>query len=190
MVSSIALAESVNQFQTTCVNVDGILMITSRSMVVQLSLRFGKTWLPFPEFLALLIFGLTYQLLLLYDTLAQSNTIQVIGLCGYAATMCIYTIIRYFEVQDGKKHLDEILETNFGGNAAFDLATSKRLAIAVAVTTSLSTMMLTGIGWKLYDEFQWTIYRKLQANLRLQRMYLQFKVGFSPATKRNLWANS
>ena len=47
-----------------------------------------------PTYLGFLIFGYSYMLIILYDTLAQQNTIQIIGLCMYSVTLMIYGIFQ------------------------------------------------------------------------------------------------
>ena len=48
--------------------------------------------------------------------------------------------------------------------------------IAIACVLALGTMLTSFIAWKLYDEFSWTIYKHISADLQMKRRYLTFQV--------------
>jgi hypothetical protein len=49
--------------------------------------------------------------------------------------------------------------------------------VAVPCIIALFTVVMSIIAWKLYDEFAWTIYKHISADLRMKRRYLTFQVG-------------
>jgi hypothetical protein len=57
-----------------------------------------------------------------------------------------------------------------------NIARIRSLSIVNAVVTGLYTLIITLIGFKLYTEFQWTVYRQLNADWAMQRRYFTFKV--------------
>lgn len=127
-----------------------------------------------PTYLSLFIFGFLYQLLLAYDSLRLKNTIQVIGLCLYNLGMLIYAAIQYDQI-------DVAIRTLL--NAAYiepydpiwkDV---KPFLLAVPVIISFFTLVLSFVAWKLYDEFAWTIYKHISADLRMKRRFLAFQVS-------------
>ena len=126
-----------------------------------------------PTFLTLLIFGFIYQCLLLYETLAQRNTIQLIGLCAYAACLCIYAGLQVQEIQGAIDNLISI--QHIDSNSEF-VTNTQSLALFNAVMTAVYTLAITFVSFKLYNEFQWTIYRQLNADLDMQKRYFTFKV--------------
>ena len=126
-----------------------------------------------PVYLTLFIFGFLYQLVLVYDSLRLKNTIQVLGLCCYNGGMLIYSSIQYDQVNKAIENLgvegyvkpDTDVWTNI-----------QPFLVAVPCIIALFTVVLSIIAWKLYDEFAWTIYKHISADLRMKRRYLTFQV--------------
>lgn len=126
-----------------------------------------------PTYLTLFIFAFVYQLVLVYDSLRLKNTIQVIGLCIYNLGLLIYAAVQY----------DQIKEAIFALSAKSYIipdspvwATVSPFLIAVPCIIALGTVVLSGIAWKLYEEFAWTIYKHISADLRMKRRFLTFQV--------------
>lgn len=124
-----------------------------------------------PTFLALYIFGFIYELLLVYDALRLKNTIQVIGLCVFNLALLIYAAVQMDQIQDAVNALIALNEINL--NAWPD---SKPFLIAIPCVIGVGTVLLSIVAWKLYDEFAWTIYKHISADLRMKRRYLTFQV--------------
>lgn len=130
-----------------------------------------------PTFIALFIFGSIYQAMIVYDTLAQQNTVQLGGLCAFATCLCIYAVLQT------KVFGDVVLSLHAYEPKAPRVAemlakfTSMwSLSIVTATATGAYTLIITLVGFQLHKEFQWTIYRQLNADLVMQRRYFTFKV--------------
>lgn len=124
-----------------------------------------------PTFLALYIFGFLYQLVLVYDALRLKNTIQVIGLCLYNVGLLIYAAVQMDQIHDAVRLLN--------GKNDIDPSvwnTEKPYLIAIPCIIALGTVLMAVIAWKLYDEFAWTIYKHISADLRMKRRYLTFQI--------------
>lgn len=48
--------------------------------------------------------------------------------------------------------------------------------IAIPCVLGLCTILMSIVAWKLYDEFAWTIYKHISADLRMKRRYLTFQI--------------
>jgi hypothetical protein len=48
--------------------------------------------------------------------------------------------------------------------------------VAVPCIIAIFTVIMAGIAWKLYDEFAWTIYKHISADLRMKRRFLTFQI--------------
>jgi hypothetical protein len=127
-----------------------------------------------PTYLTLFIFGFIYQLFLVYDSLRLKNTIQVIGLCIYNLGMLIYAAVQVNQIKDSIFSLQ-----------GAHLITSWSLVwsdvhpylIAAPCILALGTMTMSIVAWKLYDEFAWTIYKHISADLRMKQRFLTFQVS-------------
>ncbi|KAH0536511.1 hypothetical protein FGG08_006636 [Glutinoglossum americanum] len=143
----------------------------------QTSLKEGAGRLPqsrtIPTYLTLFIFGFVYQLILVYDALRLKNTIQVIGLCVYNVGLLIYASVQMDQIRQAIVILKDQQYVNEGVNI---WGSCKPFLIAVPCVIALGTVLLSAVAWKLYDEFAWTIYKHISADLRMKRRYLTFQI--------------
>ena len=123
-----------------------------------------------PTYLSLLIFGLVYQLVLVYDALRLKNTIQIIGLCLYNVGILVYTSNQTDQIHDAVINLQGSLDAGFWNRV-------KPFLIAVPCVVALGTVLMSGIAYKLYEEFAWTIYKHISADVKLKRRYLVYQVS-------------
>jgi len=127
--------------------------------------------LTIPTYLTLFIFGFLYELALVWDALRLKNTIQVIGICIYNLGLLIYAAAEMNQLDDA---VGELVALN-----AIQPNTQENLRpflIAAPCVIALGTILQSFISWKLYDEFAWTIYKHISADLRLKRRYLTYQV--------------
>jgi hypothetical protein len=140
----------------------------------------GKSPIPLsktiPTYLTLFIFGFLYQLILVYDSLRLKNTIQVIGLCIYNMGMLIYAAIQYDQIN---KAIDGLFVQGYVKPNTTVWQDIQPYLVAVPCIIALFTVVMSVIAWKLYDEFAWTIYKHISADLRMKRRYLTFQVSIA-----------
>jgi hypothetical protein len=124
-----------------------------------------------PTALAVFMFGYLYQLWLVWDALRLKNTIQVIGLVVYNTGIMIYAAIQYDQIHDA---FDSLVRERF---ITEDFWTETRpYLITLPCLMAFATVLFAFEAWKLYDEFAWTIYKHISADLRLKRRYLTYQV--------------
>lgn len=125
-----------------------------------------------PTFLTLYIFGFVYQLLLVYDALRLKNTIQIIGLCLYNLGLLMYAAVQYTQIDEAVMGLKK------EGRIEMDTWDEvKPFLIAIPCVIAIGTVALSFVARKLYDEFAWTIYKHISADLRMKRRYLTYQVS-------------
>lgn len=127
-----------------------------------------------PTFLTLYIFAFLFQLLLVFDALRAKNTIQVIGLCMFNAALLLYAAIQYTQIRDAVGSLAFQHKIKDGVWIAV-----KPYLVAVPCIIALGLALMSVAAWKLYDEFAWTIYKEISADLKMKRRYLTYQVRIS-----------
>jgi len=123
------------------------------------------------------MFGYIYQIILVYDALRQKNTIQVIGLVLYNLGILIYAAIQFDQIDDAIYALKN--PGGGGGSLIKDpdvWAEIRAELIALPILMAVATVIFAFVAWKLYDEFAWTIYKHISADLRMKRRYLTYQV--------------
>ena len=123
-----------------------------------------------PTFLSLYIFGMIYELILVWDALRMKNTIQIIGLCLYNIGLVVYAGVQWDELNTATDYLSSTLTNQ---DIWADLSP---FLTAIPCVLALGTVLMTIAAWKLYDEFAWAIYKHISADLRMKRRYLTFQV--------------
>lgn len=125
-----------------------------------------------PTFLALYIFAFVYQLVLVWDALRMKNTIQVIGLVGLNLGLLIYGAVQVEQLHEAigdLQGLGEITDDNFWNIC-------KPMVIAIPAIIAAFTFLMAYLAYKLYNEFAWTIYKHISADLRMKRRYLTYQI--------------
>lgn len=125
-----------------------------------------------PTFLALYSFGLLYELVLVYDALRLKNTIQVIGLCICNVGLLIYGAVQVPQI---KEAVNDVLITNNAISAEV-WPEIEPFLIIIPCVVAMGTLLMIIVAWKLYDEFAWSIYKHISADLRMKRRYLTYQV--------------
>lgn len=89
----------------------------------------------------------------------------------YNVGLLIYGTVQIEQIQ-------EAVTTLHGKNEiSLDIWNETRpYLIAIPCIIALGTVLLSGIAWKLYDEFAWTIYKHISADLRMKRRYLTYQI--------------
>jgi len=102
------------------------------------------------------------------------NTIQVIGLCLYNLGLMIYAAVQTDQIRDAVLFLSAPTRNEVRPEFWPDI---KPLLIAVPCILALGSIVLGGIAWKLYDEFAWTIYKHISADVRMKKRYMTYQVS-------------
>jgi hypothetical protein len=134
-----------------------------------------------PTDLTLLIFAFIYELVLVYDALRSQNTIQIIGICMMNFGILIYTGIQIDQVHTA---VDMLSSLHFLSLTFWDQI--RGYLVALPCLVCLGTTFMTFLAWKLYEEFGWSIYKQIGADLRMKRCYLLYQVPASSVAKRLL----
>ena len=92
----------------------------------------------------------------------------------YNGGMLIYASIQYDQIE---KAVDGLFAANYITPSSNPIWTVIRpYLVAVPCIIAFFTVVMSFIAWKLYDEFAWTIYKHISADLRMKRRFLTFQV--------------
>jgi hypothetical protein len=100
----------------------------------------------------------------------MKNTIQVIGIGLYNVGMLVYSGVQIIQINEA---VDVINMSPKNGDVWENL---RPFLVAISCVLGLGTAVMCGIAYKLYDEFAWTIYKHISADLRMKRRYLNFQI--------------
>lgn len=117
--------------------------------------------------------------MLVWDALRLKNTIQVIGLCIYNIGLLVYAAVQMEQIREAVQDLRPAgnwNNTNPGDPVATFWRDTRPFLIAIPAVLGLGTLLMFFVAWKLYDEFAWTIYKHISADLRMKRRYLTYQV--------------
>jgi hypothetical protein len=117
-------------------------------------------------------FGFIYELVLVYDALRLKNTIQVIGICLCNVGLLIYGAVQVQQIKEAVGVLtvmDKIDKDVWPKTEPF--------LIIIPIVVAMGSVLMGLVAWKLYDEFAWSIYKHISADLRMKRRYLTYQVG-------------
>jgi hypothetical protein len=83
----------------------------------------------------------------------------------------VYTSIQGDQIEDAFETLLEkrLIYKEFWSDV-------KPYLIALPIITAAGTLVLSGIAWKLYEEFAWTIYKQISADVRMKNRFLIYQV--------------
>jgi len=124
-----------------------------------------------PTFLTLYIFAFVYQLVLVWDALRMKNTIQILGLVGLNLGLLIYGAVQVEQLHDAVKMLQQ------EGQIEIDTwKDTHPLLIVIPCLLAFFTVCMGFVAYKLYNEFAWTIYKHISADLRMKRRYLTYQI--------------
>jgi hypothetical protein len=129
-----------------------------------------------PTFLSLYIFGFVYELILVYDALRLKNTIQIIGICICNVGLLIYGAVQIEQIDEA---VSKLMNLNAISNDIWQQ--TRPFLIAIPCVIAVGSILMIIAAWKLYDEFAWTIYKHISADLRMKRRYLTYQVRCSPS---------
>ncbi|KAH7024891.1 uncharacterized protein B0I36DRAFT_164840 [Microdochium trichocladiopsis] len=125
--------------------------------------------------LFLLIFGLGFELLYVYDAILSRSTVQVVLSCLLNAGLTILAVIQIPQVGDAVVSLKSSYDINADPvvNHDFEFWTvSSGLLIAIVAVLALFSLVLPVAAWYLRVYFSWQSYRNVNPDARLRRSRL------------------
>lgn len=121
-----------------------------------------------PVFVIVFSIAHIYQFLLAVDAVINRNTILVIGSIIFNACFLVYSLIQISEMR-----------TVLGDGVAQGSSQTVPVQVltgAIPIVIALAEISFVVLGWKLWKEFGWQIYKKIGADRSLKRGYLHYQI--------------
>lgn len=126
-----------------------------------------------PTYLVVLILGFLYHITLSWDTLRLQNTIQICGVCCFAAAMSAYSMAEVIEVRSAVNDL----RIHMPASGTLLTAAESGLLVAIPAVLAITTLGLCFLAWKLSQMFAWTIYKSFSADMDIRKRYTLLEVS-------------
>ncbi|KAF9428776.1 hypothetical protein BGZ94_001096 [Podila epigama] len=137
-----------------------------------------------PAYMIVFVFAQLFQLVLAWDAVRAQNTIEIISIVVFNMCCFAYSI---FEISQIKSSLCIAApgETSCKFDSQFfvpvgrseSLLTSiKPFLIIIVVVIGLTQCAVTWLGYQLFQEFGWKIYKKIGADPNMKIMYRAYQI--------------
>ncbi|KAN0063059.1 hypothetical protein ACQY0O_004222 [Thecaphora frezii] len=121
-----------------------------------------------PVFVMVFAIAHAYQMLLAIDAVVNRNTILVISLLIFNSCFLVYSVIQIQEIRNVLG--DGILE------GTSQTVPVQILTGAIPIVISVAEIAFVILGWRMWKEFGWQIYKKIGADRGLKRAYLHYEI--------------
>ena len=90
----------------------------------------------------------------------------------YNLALLVYAAVQMDEIHDAVNGLGPQIDKRVW-------IAVKPFLIAIPCVIAVGTLAMSFVARKLYDEFAWTIYKHISADLRMKRRYLTYQVNLA-----------
>jgi hypothetical protein len=126
-----------------------------------------------PMYLVILILGSLYHAWLSWDTLRLQNTIQICGVCSFAAALATYSMAEVIQVRSAISYFRLYVPES----EPLLTAAESGLLVAIPVVLAITTLGLCVLAWKLSQTFAWTMYKTFSADVDVKKRYKLLEVS-------------
>ena len=115
-------------------------------------------------------------MVLVWDALRMTNTIQVIGVCASNMAFLIYTAIQTDQIHLAITSLtaSNAIKADMGQDELMDMM--KPFLIAIPCIIGLCTIIMGFIAWKLYEVFAWSIVKQMGVDYGIKKRFLAYQI--------------
>lgn len=121
-----------------------------------------------PVFVIVFSIAHIYQFFLAVDAVINRNTILVIGAIIFNACFLVYSLIQISEM---RSVLGDGVAEGSSQTVPVQVLTG-----AIPIVIAIAELSFVALGWKLWKEFGWQIYKKIGADRSLKRCYLHYQI--------------
>ncbi|PAV21894.1 hypothetical protein PNOK_0185100 [Pyrrhoderma noxium] len=122
-----------------------------------------------PVYLAIFCFAHLFQFGMAVDAVHARNTLQFILLTGFNALFLVYAVAQIFEIRNS------LLSDNDVEGGISDIPVNV-LTTVIPIVISIAEIAYIALGWKIWREFGWKVYKRLGADRQVKRMYAHYQI--------------
>ncbi|KAH8100528.1 hypothetical protein BXZ70DRAFT_1022471 [Cristinia sonorae] len=119
-----------------------------------------------PVYLSLFALAHVFQFGMALDAVFNRNTLQFIFLAVFNAILLAYSVIQIGEVHG-------LIPLNTPGFSHIPINILTRI---IPIVVAVAECAYIGLGYKIYTEFGWKVYKKLGADRRIKSMYAHYQI--------------
>lgn len=120
-------------------------------------------------YLGLFCFAHVFQLVVAIEAVWQKNTLQFLFLTLFNLLFFVYSLIEAFEVRN----------LQVGLSPGFTSISVDNLTIISHVVIGVSEIAFIAIGWQIWKEFGWKVYKFLGADRQIKRIFAHYQIYLS-----------
>jgi len=122
-----------------------------------------------PVYFSIFGFAHVFQLILAIDAVWMRNTLQFFFLTAFNLIFLIYAIVQIFEIRSA-------LPTSASSQSAIFNIPINILVIIIPFVIALAELAYIVLGWSIWREFGWKVYKLLGADRRIKRLYVHYQI--------------
>lgn len=123
-----------------------------------------------PVYFSIFGFAHVFQFILAIDAVWMRNTLQFFFLTAFNLILLIYAVVQIFEIRS------TLLGVKTGTDSAiFDIPINI-LVIIIPFIVALAELAYVILGWSIWREFGWKVYKLLGADRRIKRLYMHYQI--------------
>ncbi|KAI9012112.1 hypothetical protein CLU79DRAFT_805918 [Phycomyces nitens] len=140
--------------------------VKSGNILIDAADRLGRIkW----ENIAFIGFQFWFVVMVLDATVYQ-NTAEILALAIFNV---ICAILSALQVIDGVRWFDRI--NDVAPSLSYPLSIAEKIEISLSVTTLVFACIMSFLSYKMTKQFGWNIYKKIGADIQIQKMYRMFQ---------------
>ncbi|KAG0093614.1 hypothetical protein BGZ93_002842 [Podila epicladia] len=134
-----------------------------------------------PAYMIVFVFAQLFQLVLAWDAVRAQNTIEIISIVAFNLCCFAYSI---FEISQIRSSL--CLGSSASYSCTFDFIAADKsedllkfltpFLIVIIAVIGLTQCIVTWLGYQLFQEFGWKIYKKIGADPNMKIMYRAYQI--------------
>lgn len=123
-----------------------------------------------PVYFSIFGFAHVFQFILAIDAVWMRNTLQFFFLTAFNLILLIYAVVQIFEIRSTLPKT-----TTSSDSAIFDIPINI-LVIIIPFVVALAELAYVILGWSIWREFGWKVYKLLGADRRIKRLYFHYQI--------------